>query len=471
MTITKRNRVGEVRDHTASIRRLTWSMMDKWLRCKRMWYYRYVGQVDTPPSMPLLFGTLMHDLFQQEMTLNRMYQQAGEAVWNTEIARRQNAPDAYVEMRLKDIETVVDTWLDAALVPFQSTEERRLSDAVKGVVSYTEEEARQHAGLATEMFKVWLRLHGSSDLERYRVLAVEPQFVNVQLVKPDLRPHRGWRQGGRVDAVLEDIQTGSVFIREYKTTSLSDAREMEKRVALDPQVRLYADILSRVLSDLLQGRPIEQVQYAVLRKQLPRVPNLVNCKRCRGSGSITKKSFKEEETSVLSQSETEVWSDAKPTDRFTCPVCRGRQRVPSTDKRIDTTEDTLRSFLLENNHRLGPFQDLLPNLHPWERYVNLSTHWLTDDDRTEARTESSRVAKEITRSVRRYQTDNGETPHLELLGECFPRNTSWCSGPGGWCSYREVCQTRQRAEDLKDRLGWVHAPDSPELVNPDTEGS
>lgn len=47
------------------VRKASASQIQKWLKCPRSWYYRYVERVPEPPSIYLIRGVLLHDVIEQ----------------------------------------------------------------------------------------------------------------------------------------------------------------------------------------------------------------------------------------------------------------------------------------------------------------------------------------------------------------------------------------------------------------------
>ena len=240
-------------------------------------------------------------------------------------------------------------------------------------------------------------------------------------------------------------------MRELKTTS-NDASSFERRVDLDPQVRLYAHAAE--LAGLTEGEPIQHVQYVVLRKKLPSLPKLIKCPGCNGGKKLSVE--------------------------FDCDLCGNTGESPSTDKRLDSVQEVLLEYLIQKGLatqtivrdstwqfcRVGSdtcyvhprFYDLLANMSYWSKFISISSHWLDPHDKAEALSEAWAVAKEIADATLRYSRKK------ESYITAFPRNTSQCTGPAGFCEYKEICVARMCMEDFTPGNDWeTNMPDSPEI--------
>lgn len=425
----KKGELGRVRDPKAKKRVITWSMQDKWLRCRRMFYYRYIAGVDSDRSMPLLFGSLIHNLMESELQLNKMYQSSSNEILKDEIIQRETNIEHYIQLRLFDFQKVAFEW-KTELLQMLTTE----------MPEFAENDIIEHEKLALGMMENWLRLYGASDLRNYRVIAVEPAFFDVSIMRPNGKLMHKWKRAGRVDAVLQNVHSGRYFIREIKTTSASDARALEKRTILDPQIRNYADAISR--SKLLpNGERIDEVQYVAMRKKLPSYPARIKCVGCKGSGDPRK-------------------TDERDGLGF-CGKCKGSGTQISKSKSVDSVREVVEKFLDDCGESLCEYQSMLDNLSGWERFINVSTHFLSQDDIDEANIETFAVAQDIDKSLKQLAKSGHDC--LESMVRLFPRNTSQCSSPTGFCSYRDACSQRMTAYALSNSGMMTPKSDSPEL--------
>ncbi len=402
---------GDLGHVDSETRRISWSIMDKWNRCKRMWYYRYVGQVDTKPTMPLLFGSLFHTIMESESHVNLLFQK-DESIRNSEIKRREADIEGYVELRCLDIKPIVDQWKAESLEPFSN-----YTGAFPDV-RYTEIDVFEHEELIYNMFGLWLRNHAVNDLRLYDVIAIEPVINELPIFNYSLgAPSDRFKMVGKVDLVLRDRANGSVFIREYKTTAL-DARKIDEKVSRDPQIRLYAHALERLgYSD---GKTINRVQYAVIRKKTPSTPAKLKCKKCKEVG---------------------------------CNFCGMRGWTASKSKACDTTVEHFMKFL--KNHHINPtdYIETLNNIAPSDKFVSLNTHFISEESKEEAVREMLCAITDIDNALHGYD----EAPQVESF---FPRNTGQCER---FCSYKDACTNRQHASTLIDGDYYSKRVDHPEL--------
>lgn len=443
----------ELKNSWATNRRITWSVMDRWLSCRRRWYYRYIGQFAPPAGLALLAGTLMHSLFEAEGRLNKHVQSGGWGASDAEAHNRKKDIEGYIEQRLLELDGLFALFREEALKPLAAHNPRDITSVTP---SYSEEDVYAESVLMQRVFANWLRLRAADDLLNYRVLWVEKLIDDIHLPKPQGGNARGWRLAGIIDALLQDRNNGQIVLRELKTTS-GDATAYEKRVDIDPQVRLYAQ--AAYLSGIVD-RPVETVQYVVLRKKVPSLPQDVQCKSCKGTGK-TKKTKEDQH-----QEE--------------CGVCAGSGSIPSADKRLDSTRDVLLQYLQRKgladtvqinadwqHVQLYPglwfvdprYAELARNMAGWEKFISVNTYWLDPEDKLEAIAEAWRVSQEISDATRRYARNK------ESYITAFPRNIEKCTGPTGFCEYKQMCIARQTVENFAGGLGWASKlPDNPEIV-------
>lgn len=429
--------------------------MEKWLSCRRRWYYRYVGRFAPPPGLALLEGRLMHALFEAEAKLNMEVQHHGRT--STEAQNRQRDIESYARYRLDTLKPVFDEFSTLALAPFASYNPKNLEGMP---VPYSESDVESSIDLIKRVYENWLILHGAQDLERYDFLSAEAHIKDLIIPRPQGGKTRGWRLGGILDGLLRDKNTGKLLLRELKTTK-GNVSNYERRADIDPQIRLYAQAAE--LSGMTKGEEINIVQYIVLRKKLPSIPKDLKCKKCKSEGVI-----KKEETITK------------------CESCKGNGFIPSADKRLDSTDLTVlkhlekRDFAAKSHGKAEldwvhiykgedwyvdqRYVDLINHLGGWEKLISINAYYLDTHDKAEALWESWRVTQEIADATRRYQR------HSESHITCFPRNTSQCTGPAGYCEYRQVCLSRVAVEDFMPESGWqTEMQDSPEIVEVETK--
>lgn len=129
--------------------------------------------------------------------------------------------------------------------------------------------------------------------EPYKVLAVEAEF-RTDLRNPDTgRISRTWRQGGKMDAIVQDLRDGRIYAEETKTTSLdiSPGSEYWERLRIDGQISLYIDgaaalgyevagclydVARRPMQRPFEATPEDARKYTKGRK----------CKVCFGCGAL-----------------------------------------------------------------------------------------------------------------------------------------------------------------------------------------
>lgn len=464
--------MGVLKSSKSPVRKITHSVASKWRSCQRRWYYRYVGQLGSPVGMPLLFGSLMHSLFEDEAKLNIAIQMEGLEIGEGVAQTRREDIEAYVGQRLISLNHYFSSFRQEAIAPLQV-----LRSFMDTAPKYTEEDVEEKIELAKGMFSNWLRLHGADDLERYEFIAAETYFENLPLPKPNDKTQRGWRLAGMIDQLLKDRTTGEYILREIKTTG-SDASHYERRVALDPQVRIYA--MACEMSGITNDVSVDCVQYVVLRKAMPRNPRALKCKKCKGKG-IAKAKFAESEMYDVGEGALIEIREPKIKES-TCPSCHGAKTVPSIDKRVDTTQETLLSYLFqrgfaelcdeekehreewpkfsfkENHCHIHPnYFELVSNMRGWDRFISVTTHWLQEEDKWETMDELWRTTQEIADATRRH--DGGES-----YTTCFPRNVNQCGGPAGFCEFFVLCVNRQSVDQVSGVGVWKrNVPDHPEL--------
>lgn len=431
-----------------STRILTWSVIKRWMSCRRNWYYRYVGQVQPPTGLALLEGDLMHQLFESHAIEQQKLQSS-----QISTGKGQYSLDELAESAKK----IIENWKSIASTMVQR------SNSFTEDVFFSLEDIEQSAKMIFWMFKNYLSYFHEND-DRHEVISVETEFNDVLVPSSENAGWtKNWRLAGKVDALLRCRDTGDFIIREIKTTS-SDVDAFHKRIELDPQIRLYAEGLYR---SGVTNRPIDRVQYIVLRKAVEKLPKIVTCPSCKAGKK-------------------------KVSD---CTVCKGKGEAPSTDKRVDATRDTVLSFLAshglaikigQGRHDSGwiytnrrdwivhaLYAPLVDNLKGQEKFVRVHEIYLRDAEKKEVLAEARIVAREITRSTIDYSKDGDFQAH-------FPRNISQCTGPAGYCEFRKHCVTQTNAEKLHSLAlseGWLHVRDHPELqgqmllqIQPQTDG-
>jgi len=359
-------------------------------------------------------GTLIHAMLEAEMKQNGRLQKAG--LREKEASRRANNLESYANHRLATLSPLFKAFKEEATqtVLFEGTTE----------LTNSTDEIDETIELCKGVFKNWLFCRGVEDLDRYDVISTEFKF-EMPLIHNGFQA-LGWIVSGLVDCLLWDRKNEIFILREYKTTS-GDPVDYQSRVSLDPQVRIYAEAVRQ--SGLTRGKPIKSVEYAVLKRKLPSLPKMINCKSCKGK---------------------------KSTKSGVCEKCNEDGQVLSTSA-LDTTFDALASHL--SNFPDSPEKEELLEKNKnkgWEKFICVHEHYLQDADVAETIGEVFRASEEIVGAVEEY--------HSQKDLSIFPKNVSHCTGSYFGCEYRELCGSRIPVENVEFRnSNWVECSDHPEL--------
>jgi hypothetical protein len=103
---------------------------------------------------------------------------------------------------------------------------------------------------------------------KWKVLATEISFGPIRLPVPGTsRKSTKYELSGRFDQVLEDLDDGNLWLREFKTTQRTPVQSWLDN---DDQLTSYCWAIQQIL-----GRPVVGIQYRFLMKKAPEMPPLV----------------------------------------------------------------------------------------------------------------------------------------------------------------------------------------------------
>ncbi len=94
-------------------------------------------------------------------------------------------------------------------------------------------------------------------------------------------------------------------------------------------------------------------------------------------------------------------------------------------------------------------------------FSSVFRQYLNEDEKVEVMMEARATATQIEYATSWNHT--GPAPEGPGTSYLFPRNTSHCSGPTGFCEYRAICSSRTPPEDLVPGAWKRNLPDHPEL--------
>ncbi len=187
---------------------LTYSAMQSFLTCPRKYFWRYVEEIEpVEKSEPLILGSAVH---------------------------------RWLEYFYTQVPVEKSTFLNEVVSP-------KARGILQGVIDN------------------YSRIY-QDDFDQFDVLGVE-RVLSGKIINPEThRSSANFRFGGKLDTLvrlkveIENIPTGSLAIMETKTAARVDDL-FWSRIAMDPQVQLYAHFLSEEL-----GEPIAGVIFNVIEK-------------------------------------------------------------------------------------------------------------------------------------------------------------------------------------------------------------
>ena len=102
---------------------------------------------------------------------------------------------------------------------------------------------------------------------RWKVIDTEPDFGPLPILNPSGKPSSRIYLKGRFDKILEETNTGELWLREYKTAGRVPN---EKWLELDDQVTIYLWAAQQII-----GRPVAGVHFRFLMKNIPEKPRRI----------------------------------------------------------------------------------------------------------------------------------------------------------------------------------------------------
>jgi hypothetical protein len=337
--------------------------------CERKWGFSYLdGLTSFDAAAPLRGGGLWH------LCMAANYRSLGKL-------SPQELPMAIATQ-------VIDPWLEQR----EHFVEQRFDDT--SLVLQRQAEDKELAQLFGMMFTGYARYWTAADIERFEVIAVEPEFARAiphpfkpgkwiedRPVLKSQRRRRRWVFAGAVDLVVRDKLTGLIWIVEHKTTAERNLDAYARKLHWDPQVRGYAWALSNPipeLSTIKEPLEIAGVLYNVARKKAPAMPEPIK------------------DGSRLSKAQT------------------------------DTTVDVYKAAIMKHGFDVGDYEEMLRSLPGWEAFFSRDTYPLTE------------------RELRDFEVD---LAHQALMmkersqADYHPRQVQVCTGgvKALGCDFSDIC--------------------------------
>lgn len=230
--------------------------------CQRLWWFGYhEGLTQQLTPAPLRHGSLIHN---------------GIAAW----AR------AACKLTVPEIEqAVIEPWIEKR----RAWSEQQSSEAAEEAFREDLEFAELSRGILAGYLTEW-----AADAEEWEYVAVEAQVarwlehpgtggqIEDRPVIGGARRRRRWAYGGSVDRVGRRRSDGTWWLFETKTAKIASTGfdSYLRKLHFDPQIRGYGwalqqPIVSKVHPALAHPIQIEGVIYDVVRKSVPRKPDLL----------------------------------------------------------------------------------------------------------------------------------------------------------------------------------------------------
>lgn len=337
-------------------------------QCLRLHLYRYVIGIQTPSTPAAQFGTVGHSALE-----------AWYRAW------QRGALDARLPEALAAIRT---SKLD-------ETDKVRL------------------AALITAYHFKWCDAN-------WRILAVEVEF-RYELA--------GYLVGGKIDALIEDLESGLIYVVEHKTTGqdASAGSSYWEKLAIDLQISIYVDgatvlgheiagciydVLQRPKHEPLAATPVEKREYTTGK----------GCKKCGGSakaGEIKKGA------GFYTVSFTTV-------EQIKCDGCDGTGWKLDKDGKPEAPR--LYSKCRESDETLDEFSDRLV-----DEIANSPDNFLIRGVVVRLEDELPRMREDLVEQIKIERT--------AAMHDLWPRNPDSCSKFGSLCHFFGVCSGRASIDD------------------------
>ncbi len=230
--------------------------------------------------------------------------------------------------------------------------------AVAAILAHIDESFPNRAG-DPEQNRLWHQTRGMVvgyvaryPAESFRVVAVEQTFECPIIHPATGRASRTFRLAGKVDALVQDPDSGEYYIMEHKSTSQIGGSAIEK-LPLDFQVHAYVLGLSRSL-----GIPIAGVIYDVTAKVAlkQRVAETTADFEARRS-ELLLKSRSGKTSAVQRQAEADSEFQARVAERYRDPEMFLRETLYVSQADVDEVEAEIWELTqqLLTAHRTGVF--------------------------------------------------------------------------------------------------------------------
>lgn len=254
------------------------------------------------------------------------------------------------------------------------------------------DELTQFAQQLLDHYRLWeAKYKGPFNRDEIEFISHEKSF-RVPLRRPDGTPEPGVFVEGRIDGFFRHIPTGEIWLYELKT-----ARSIPERLKMldnDGQATCYAAAVEQ-----LYGEPVAGVLYDVVKKSVPKVPEVL-------------------QNGLLSQ-----------------------------NKRIDTTFEIYHDAIKKHHGRFATKHFI----KIW--YGEMLTHLIQKGNQFFARVPVRRTADEI----QRFQVEFYYKA-MEMIRSDVPiwATDGWhCS----WCAFKEPCLIRSRTP-RHESMDWVSMEES-----------
>jgi hypothetical protein len=427
-----------------------------WSTCRRRWLWQYglrLSPVSTP--RPLWWGSLMHAALaawyrgmqvlggQPSVALMRLILHGPRAAGWDDLSMFP-ADGAQATSALLGLPTGPDGLATGVLTAARADTLKVMAQAngADGVASFTEEELAETLALAddvaTRYAREWCR-----DGDEWEVLSVEAAHAAPLPTRTGaLSVGKTYR--GRVDLTVRGRGDGRLRIVEHKTVGDRDFGGFVARLAVDVQPRAYAWLLGTA------GEPPISVLYNLIRKAVPAVPRLVQCRRlhrgltvpCAGCGTLTGRY--DAPRTVTVGGEVHTFAAGEPA------------RAVSTDRGIDTERGAYASAVqaVGGNVALDDDYSRVVDSLVGNRFFYREEKFLSPAELHEFAWEAYSAACDLSRA-RRLLPEGlpGDRPLPVRLATQFLRSESACQAPGRSCPYQClcVCDTPEARRDFRVR--------------------
>jgi len=350
--MTKRKRARQRRQY------LSQSSAGDFGSCPRKFYYsRILGLSLRPEHQPLYLdeGKLWHELLDRSIygEVKRLCQDMPKAI---------------------SIQDAVDEWTKEHIRQLEERQKNQQFDFVSDsvTVEQIEDKARMWIDIANRYRDKYLQ----KDIENYQLLGTEVKFrfpLRVPCNKCNGEtlmdgPYCGkcsgtglgrkspkWDAMGIIDRIVRERKTNRVLVIESKTTGDTPVGYMTGAWSR-AQSRLYLLGAEHWLKEQGVDSTADGIIYDVVRKKVPSVPKMTQCRTCKSTGEMDKptleryaKRMKKKNPAKALFAEGQLQSMGE-SDSAPCPECEGTGVGGISRAACDTTVDVFRATVEKYPH-------------------------------------------------------------------------------------------------------------------------